>query len=285
MKKALVFIVATAVVLSLGTAANAATIYGVTGPSGVTSGGGEVFKIDTSTSNPTITLLGMYPTSNSYGDIAVTPSGRLYVVGNVGGSGWATGIGELDPENGSLEWSNMLSATGTNFNALTAESDTSLLAVQGGTGGSADLYRLNLDNNGYYIGKTLLGTIDAQSNSGGDITKTPSGSYIAATNNGTDIYEFSASSPLTATKACDIVGIDWVGALAYDYATGKLYCGKFQGSTLYTLNLSTGVTTAVTTTGYTLTKGIFGLASVPEPCTIAILGLGSFILVRRKRKC
>jgi hypothetical protein len=282
MRRKFVICICIGAVLVLGSLAQAAIIWGVTGPSGVTSGGGEVFKMDTSTAQPTITLVGTYPTANSYGDIAVTPSGRLYVIGNVGGSGWATGIGELNPANGSLEWSNMLSATGTNFNALTAESDTSLLAVQGGSGGACDLYRLNLDNNGYYIGKTLLGTIDAQSNSGGDITQTPSGSYISATNNGTMIYEFLASNPGGATKDCDIHGIDWVGGLAYDYANGKLYCGKFQTSTIYTLDLSTGNTLAVTTTGYTLKQGIFGLASVPEPTSIALLGLG-FALIKRRR--
>jgi hypothetical protein len=285
MRRKFVICICIGAVLVLGSLAQAAIIWGVTGPSGVTSGGGEVFKIDTSTTpNPTITLVGTYPTANSYGDIAVTPSGRLYVVGNIGGSGWATGIGELNPEDGSLEWSNLLSTTGTHFNALTAESDTSLLAVQGGQSGQAcDLYRLNLDNNGYYIGKTLLGRIDVQSNSGGDLTQTPSGSYIAATNSGADIYEFLASNPGGATKTCTITGINWVGGLAYDYDTGKLYCGRFQASTIYTLNLATGVPTAVTTTGYTLTKGIFGLASVPEPTSIALLGLGFAALIKRRR--
>lgn len=265
--------------LTVGTIANAAVIWGVTGPSGVTSGGGELFNLDTSTN--TIKKIADYSSTDSYGDIAVTPSGRLYVVGNVGAHTWATGIGELDPESGNLEWSN---TTGMNFNALTAESDTSLLAVQGGGGGNADLYRLHLDTNGYYTGKTYLGVIDATA-SGGDITQKPDGSYIAATANGTDIYGFQATTPFASSKTCDIVGLDWVGALGYDYAAGVLYCAKFSSKQIYTLDLSNGSLTPITVTGDTLTGyGIYGFASqVPEPCTMAMFCLGSLILVRKRK--
>jgi hypothetical protein len=169
---------------------------------------------------------------------------------------------------------------------LTAESETTLLGVQGGYSGSASiLYRITLGGDGNsFVSAVPIAQIDLTSNSGGDIARTPAGDYIAAVNSGQEIWRIPLDgsgnpNPAGATKVCT-TSIAWVGALSYD---DVLYAGVFQGSTIYTLNLATGALTQAPVTGYALKSGVFGMDVVPEPASMAFLALGGAALMVRRR--
>ena len=71
----------------------------------------------------------------------------------------------------------------------------------------------------------------------------------------------------------------------FDPSSGIMYVadGSSDGTdTLYTVDLSTGVLSPVGPTG--LTDGLSGLAIVPEPYTISLLGLGSLLVFKKRRR-
>jgi hypothetical protein len=76
------------------------------------------------------------------------------------------------------------------------------------------------------------------------------------------------------------LGVDLMAesGLAFDPASGVLY-GIIDTGKIYQINTSTGAATFVADT----LGGFEGLAIIPEPATICLLGLGALSLLRRKR--
>jgi hypothetical protein len=286
MRRKFVICICIGVVFVLANLAQATIIYGVTGSAVSSSGKSEVFKLNTSTK--VITILTTTSAGWLHGDIAVTPSGLLYTVGVADGGTWSRSLMRLNPTTGVVEkyWKNNLPI---NMNALEAIDDTTLLGVAGGSSEQSLLYLIELD--GAAPVYTNLGRIDSQSNSGGDIAHDPNGTYIAATDSGSDIWRIPVNPagdplPSSATKVCEITGgLTWVGALAFDKDTGVLYAGRYnQSKTIYTLNLATGALTPAAGLTNPLQWGIYGFGTaVPEPTSIALLGLGFAALIKRRR--
>jgi hypothetical protein len=178
------------------------------------------------------------------------------------------------------------------MNALVALNNTTLYAVEGGWAGQNNphLIRINLDASGNYSSAVDVGMIDGTTgSSGGDVVLLLSGLNLAAASlgGGADIYQIDLTNPATASKIVTAAQTSIAG-LAWDYdAFGgpQLLSGIFTDNSkwLYNLNLGTGSMTQVYSLNPTLTWDIFGLASVPEPATICLLGLGALSLLRRKR--
>ena len=246
-------------------------IWGVTG--GAYS---EVFTLDTATM--TITTRTTTASGWVHADIAVTPSGNLYTVGTAGpGSSTFTSLMRLDPYTGDVVEHWNLSPLA--MNALTAESDTSLLGVRYGSGSAADVIRIGLDGAGDYTSHTVLGRIDAQSGSGGDIEHTPNGDYIAATSAGAQVWRIpiAAGNPVPTSASYVCATTSGVGAFAYDYYDPALtlYAARWQESTIYTLDLTTGVLTpAAIINPAAISLGVYGLGIANPIVTVPdVVGL------------
>jgi DNA-binding beta-propeller fold protein YncE len=76
--------------------------------------------------------------------------------------------------------------------------------------------------------------------------------------------------------------------LAFDPATGTAYVADGNGSmngtsNLYTLNLTTGQLTRVSTSGTGISGGVSGLVFAPEPAALATVATAAALLLRRRR--
>jgi len=265
----------------------------------------EVFKVDTV--SWTLTKLHTTAAGTNFSDIAVTPSGRVYAIGSdynhVDGE-YFKDFFQLDPEDGQVtnSWHGVNPRDQT-INGLTAESDTSLLAVEGGSSGQTTphLIRINLDAAGGYVDADDLGEIDTTPGlSDGDIVRSPDGSYfIAALGGGDDLYEIEPTDPSSASHMITVLGLPQIAGLAYDFdaavgsapynfggaASPALLAGVFQdGKKLYDVNTSTGAMTEVFDLTGHLDWNVFGLDSVPEPTTLVLLLLGATLIGAKRRK-
>jgi len=296
------------VVLAMAATASATQIWGVAWDSANTRS--EVFKVDPS--NGKVDLLG-YVNEVVFSDIAVTPDGKVYAVGaspynsyvQAPNGTWVWDFNDffrLNPQTGAIQqtWS---AVAPRRFNALTADSNSSLLAIEGGGvsthwgyPGGPDLYGINLDGGGMYSSVTNLGTLPDQP-SDGDIVQNPDGTYYGGalwqTGPTSDIYQIDPSNPAAATLAANISNKAYISGLAYDYASGVLYGSAWDTKWLYQLNLGGGTATALWDLsvshagGDALNGYIYGLDNpIPEPVTVLgmFLGLGSVGVYLRRRR-
>jgi len=122
-----------------------------------------------------------------------------------------------------------------------------------GSVGSSDLSAISFDNNGNLYG------LDTGSNQ--ILTLDPT---TGAT--------ISSITPNINLSAGGLAGFD------NDPLTDILYVGF--GTTLYTLNPVNGIFNEIGSTG--LSQNLAGIAFIPEPATVALLGLGGLLLHKRK---
>lgn len=102
------------------------------------------------------------------------------------------------------------------------------------------------------------------------------------TNSGTDsFYSFNRTTG-SPTLIGALGGPTNPNGLAYNSDNGLMYLVDNSTDSLYTVNLGTGAATLIGSTG---SGNLLGLAyvPVPEPASMAVLGLGAAALLRRKR--
>jgi hypothetical protein len=295
MRRELIFL-GVGFVLALVSITNATTIWGVTGTLNMNSADAqsEVFTVDTHTWTVTkldTTTLDGSGRGRNYSDIAVTPDGSVYCVGSdyKGGGSYFKDFFRLDPATGQvLQAWHGINPRNLEMNALVALNNTTLYAVEGGWSNQVNphLIRIDLDASGNYSSAADVGQIDTTTGySGGDIVLLLNGANLAAASlgGGADIYQIDLTNPATANKIVTAAQANIAG-LAWDYdATGgpMLLSGVFTDGQkwLYNLNLSDGSMTQVVSLAPTLSWNIFGLASVPEPATLLLLGLGGLAVM------
>jgi hypothetical protein len=300
MRREVLFFVVVGFILALVNTTNATVIWGVTGTSNMNSANAlsEVFTVDTQTWTATkldTTTLDGSNRGRNYSDIAVTQGGSVYCIGSdyKGGGSYFKDFFRLNPATGQVlqAWRG-INPRNVEMNALVALNDTTLYAIEGGLSSQNNphLIRINLNALGNYSSAVDVGQIDGTTGySGGDVVLLLSGQNLAAASlgGGDDIYKIDLTNPATASKIVTATKANIAG-LAWDYdALGgpKLLGGIFTDNAkwLYNLNLGTGSMTQVYSLNPTLSWDIFGLASVPEPATVCLLGLGTLVLLRRKR--
>jgi hypothetical protein len=244
----------------------------------------EVFKVDPATG--AVTIVGAYTGSSTYSDIAMTPNGNLYTVGyDADGVTGTTGnfydFYRLDPTTAAMIgwWLDVFRADGRQqVNALCAESDTSLLAIEGGGVNNPHLMRINLDGSGDYSSLSDLGALPTGP-SGGDLDKDPfTGKWYGAFEGSgqTEIWELNIANPASSTQA-SAHSVTYLAGLSFrpnGTTTGVSLAGSWNDTWLYEVNVNTSSTTQlwdlsiVHNGGDVITGNIFGLSPIqPESVT------------------
>jgi DNA-binding beta-propeller fold protein YncE len=104
---------------------------------------------------------------------------------------------------------------------------------------------------------------------------------LYATNSGTDSFYSIDRSTGTPTLIGPLNGSTNPNGLAYDWDNDRIFLVDNTTDTLYTINRATGAVTVIGAHGVSV--NLLGLVYIPEPSSIAILGLGAIALVRRRR--
>jgi hypothetical protein len=326
----IVLFLATTIVIAIPSVkASPAILWGVTGAPGGTGPYpgrySEVFKVDTATG--VVTMVNNALSNALYGDIAMTPRGNLYTTGaddTIQAPNTVLAINfndfyRLDPATGNVitKWPNVFMTAGFNrANALAAESDTSLLAIEGGGVGISwgyptgpRLLRVTLDASGNFLGITSLGTIAAPAAasclSDGDLDRNPiSGKWYAGfwANAGSEMLELNLANPSASTLISQS-NIQWQGGFAFD-AVGNAYAGSWADRKLYSVNVIGGGSSVIWDLSSYLQGNIYGLSRPALPvggewvpinklqlvaplaglATIMAVLTTSFVYVKRKKK-
>ncbi|MEE8372138.1 MAG: CFI-box-CTERM domain-containing protein [Dehalococcoidia bacterium] len=252
------------------------------GVTGVNFGGpndySEVFKVDPA--DGIVTIVGAYTGGSTYADIAMTPNSRLYTVGlDADGVTGTTSnfydLYRLDPATGAVigTWLDVFRANGLKqVNALAGESDTSLLAIEGGGVNNPHLLRINLDGSGDYSSLTDLGTLPT-GYSGGDLDRDPfTGKWYGAFEGTgqTEIWELNVANPAASTLA-SAHSVTYLAGLSFrpsGTTTSLSLAGSWNDQNLYEVNVNTSSTTLLWDLSSSLHGNIFGLSPMqPESVT------------------
>jgi hypothetical protein len=226
-----------------------------------------------------------------------TATGAATVVGSLGFSASFSG---LEYMNGSLYVTDLFANGGFNFGSINpATGAATVIAAQGslnmwGLAANPSLnlfYTVDLDAGNVLKSITPAGVITTIGATGVGFFGT--GMAFRASTNTLFATGFDGSlyTINTTTGAATIVGSTglsftnaWQG-LAFD-GSGTLFLNAADNDNLYTINTTTGAATLVGANGPTNGNGIDGLAfaPVPEPASMAALGLGALALLRKRRK-
>lgn len=248
-------------------------LWGVTGINfGAANEYSEVFKVDTSSG--VVTMVNNDPANPVYSDIAVTPGGNVYAVGRTSPDHNFIDFFRLDANTGEVIATVASAFSDAGFyhvNALSAESDASLLAIEGGGvcpgWGTANprLLRIALDGSGNLSGITSLGNVAASGAasmcSDGDLDKDPhSGKWYAGfwADAGSEMIEVNIASPGSSVLVSQS-NIQWQGGFAYT-ADGTAYAGSWAQRYLYGVNVTGGGSALVYDLSGSLVGNIFGLS-------------------------
>jgi len=150
------------------------------------------------------------------------------------------------------------------------------------------MYGMSSHNNGLYDinvstgAATLIGTTGLTSFSNLGWNSDTSTMYM--TNSGADSFYTIDLNSGSATLISSLGGPTNPNGLAYNSANGMLYMVDNSTDNLYTIDMGTGIANLIGSTG---TGNLLGLAyiadPIPEPATMAVLGLGALAALRRRR--
>ena len=204
-------------------------------------------------------------TALTWFDIAWNPDGStLYGV---------TGSGGLYTINTTSGTTTFLGSTGAFVNALEFNSDGTLYAA-----GGSSLYTLNTGNGA----STFVGTIsDGGSNfsSAGDLAF-DSNDDLYMTSTGGDLIRMNRNT----AAATDVGSIGFNSVFGLDFRNNRLY-GATSGGQLIELSTATGAGTLIGNVNPFASTFGASTSPIPEPATMALLGLGlAGIAVRRRRR-
>jgi DNA-binding beta-propeller fold protein YncE len=160
------------------------------------------------------------------------------------------------------------------------EWDSSTSTLYAMSSHNAGLYRLNTTT----CAATLIGTTGLSSFC--NIGYNSATNVMYMTNSGTDSSYTINRTTGAVTLLAGLGGPTNPNGLAYNHDNGLMYMVDNSTDNLYTLNMATGVATVVGSTG---TGNLLGLVYinpqvVPEPATMAALGIGALALIRRRKK-
>lgn len=229
-------------------------------------------------------------------DIAITPGGsRLYTIT---GDGY-TSLYRYNVDDGHLLDSWNLGIGGTGFkNALVAESETSLLLM---SNDEMNLWRINLDAAGNYVSTDVIGNVGLYSS--GDMAISPDGVlYLSSVDQKNSLtaknrlYKIDLTTDEPVATEIGVIheaghdSLTQIYGLAFD-ENGVLYGGRGAvgvAEDVYKINLLDASATYAWTMQCDPSTGINGFASdpgssIPEPVTIALLGLGVLALLRKHK--
>ncbi len=183
------------------------------------------------------------------------------------------------------------------FNILEIQADGSGAAVLGGAdaegmafdGGTGTLY--GAINGAFFTISTATGAVATNlAAPGADIEGLAFGNglvYGLAGFSGPRGNLYSYNPGLDSWTFIAHTGVDFnLPGLAYDAGLNVLYAKGSQDSFLYSINPVTGVATPIGDTGIGNGGGLafVGASVIPEPSTLALLGLGGLALRRRRRR-
>ncbi len=190
-------------------------------------------------------------------------TGQGTVIGQVGSYGALASLA-YNPSNGFLYATDTATKRLLTINPATGAPTVVGTLTRSDTGALASVYGLDFDTTGKLFG------------SGTSVT-------------GQGIKELYEINPVNAavTFLCSAHPADFVGALSFDPVDGQAYGVQsyLPGpvSQLLRVNIVTGETYVVADFTDIGLGNVSGLAAVPEPATICLLGLGALSLLRRKR--
>jgi len=254
-------------------------IWGVTGVNfGLSGDYSEVFTVDVATGE--VNIVAAVGNGSTYSDIALTPNGNVYAVGmdwdgDTGSDGNFYDFYRLDPVTGEQMGSSVWHVFPDNgfrqVNALAAESDSSLLAIEGGGAADPHLLRINLDGSGDLASIDDLGQLTSGIGpSCGVLDLDPFTGKWYGTFEGdseSDIYELNIADPSSSVNvsACDIT---YAAGFAFLLnGTSVTTAGSWHDKNLYTVDVDTGDITVLYDLSGDLQGNIFGLSSQPESVT------------------
>ena len=292
---ALVLVLSFSLILAMPAAAAPpqSVLWGITGVNfGVESEYSEVFTVDITTGS--VTVISGDESDPLYSDIAVTPTGNLYAIGRSINDNVIAPNGNpranfndffrLDPMTGAViqEWTDVFTNEGfLHVNALSAESDTSLLAIEGGGVGtswgdpnSPRLLRITLHASGDLDSITSLGFLNVDC-SDGDLDRDPvTGKWYAGfwENEGSAMWEINVSNPSASTRISQS-NIKWQGGFAFA-SNGAAYAGSWDNRNLYTVDVTSSGSTVANDLSEDLQGNIFGLSS-QMPTEVWVSNTGS----------
>jgi hypothetical protein len=239
----------------------------------------EVFRVDTDTG--LVTIIGVYPEGSVYSDIAETPNGNLYTVGMdrdgiTGSTNNFYDFYRLDPATGAVLGS-WLGVFTKEVNALCAESDTSVLAVEVGYDYVQHLLRINLDASGNYASIDDLGALPSGIGyTEGDLANDPTsgnwyGTFYASA--GSEIWELDTTSPASSSFVSQS-NITGAAGLAF-CSEGTAYAGSWYDRNLYRVNITGGGSSIAHDLSAYLAGSQFGLSSdnFPPAAPIGLIAI------------
>jgi len=215
---------------------------------------------------------------NPLAGIELSEDGTLYGLSTFGSSPSPNSLFKIDPTTGV---STVIGITGIEVTEGGLAFDPTSGLLYGCQASGPDLlYTLDLNSGQAEVKGTILSSGDVSA-----ISFDNSGSLYAIDRLEQSLLKLD---PFTADiiKSVELnISLGSIMGMDFDPSSGLMYVadGSTDGTdTLYTVDLSTGVLSPVGPTG--LKGGLSGLAIVPEPCTISLLGLGGLLVLKKRRR-